>query len=71
MEQKPNYEKIPIPSKTYQNFFNPITDLTLAPPYPTHNIKQKEFNNPRPIRQYRRRFCQLKKLFQVWILMEH
>ena len=54
MEQKPNYEKIPIPSKTYQNFFNPITDLTLAPPYPTHNIKQKEFNNPRPIRQYRR-----------------
>ena len=54
MEQKPNYEKIPIPSKTYQNFFHPITDLTLAPPYPTHNIKQKEFNNPRPIRQYRR-----------------
>ena len=54
MEQKPNYEKIPIPSKTYQNFFNPITDLSLAPPYPTHNIKQKEFNNPRPIRQYRR-----------------
>ena len=54
MEQKPNYEKIPIPSKTYQNFFNPITDLTLAAPYPTHNIKQKEFNNPRPIRQYRR-----------------
>ena len=54
MEQKENIEKINIPLKTYQNFFNPILDLTLAPPYPTQNAKQKDFNRPRPMRQYRR-----------------
>ena len=45
-------------SKTHQNFFNPnlkyIANLNLAPSYPTHNIKQKEFTRPRPSREYTR-----------------
>ena len=42
-------------SKTHTNFFNPnFPSLTLGTPYPTHNIKQKEFSRPRPSREYQR-----------------
>ena len=54
MSSKPNFEKIKIPYKTQQNFFNPISNLTIAPPFPVYNIKQKEFTRPRPMRQYSR-----------------
>ena len=54
MSSKQILKKASVPSKTYQNFFNPISNLTLAPPYPTYNIKQKEFTRPRPSREYRR-----------------
>ena len=44
------------PFKTDKNWFNPSNKHvnTIAAPYPTYNIKQKEFYNPHPQREYRR-----------------
>ena len=58
MDSKQNIEKIKIPYKTQQNFFKRdfqlFPNITLAPPYPVHNIKQKEFSRPTPSREYQR-----------------
>jgi hypothetical protein len=43
------------PAKTQQNWFETNrTNFILGNPYPTYNLKQKEFNRPRPQREYRR-----------------
>ena len=49
------------PSKTqHQWYLKNRNNFTLGNPYPTFNLKQKEFNRPRPEREYRR-FPETKK----------
>ena len=43
------------PSKTQQNWFDiNRSNFNLGNPYPTFNLKQKEFTRPKPEREYRR-----------------
>ena len=53
-----NPTKLKNPTKTMQNFYPQnyptITKLELGNPYPSYNLKQKEFSRPRPSRQYQR-----------------
>ena len=55
--RKTSEKAIPLrnPSKTQQNWFGTNRKhFNLGNPYPTFNLKQKEFSRPRPQREYRR-----------------